>query len=427
MAFDAVVKSGITRRNRRASAGSFDGTRDRGPCRTAWRAVCGGTSLAPGAFVTSPLPLDLSEVSALQAVVAGVRVLVVDDDARIRRAIASTLGRAGFHVLTADDGEPALALAEASPPDLAIVDFHMPTPGLEVVRRLKSMHGAAIWIGVLSGQVDDETRTACFEAGADDVLSKPIVPGDLKQRLYAASRTQQAYVESRLAQERLDRKLAYGAEAAAMLAHDLNNGLVVALCNIELLKEVLPVAGEDAEALDVTLGALRRMSGLVSNFVDIARFEDAAVKPACVDTNVSQTIHAVLGVHRITSSPAVRFEVDCSPERMGFFDPALIERVLHNLVGNATRYCTRGVIRVSARGWDRTDPTAVELEVFNSGAPITADARAKLFVKYAKGAGGKRGFGLYFARLACEAHGGVIECRDAVGGVSFAFRLPGRR
>jgi DNA-binding response OmpR family regulator len=158
---------------------------------------------------------------------SGVRILIVDDDARVRRVIANAMARAGFQVFTAEDGAPALVLAETTPPDLAIVDFNMPTPGLEVVRRLKALHGAAIWIAVLSGQDDEATRSACFDAGADDVMAKPASIIELRRRMVAAARTQQAYVETRLAQDRADRLLAYGAEAAAMLAHDLNNGLAV--------------------------------------------------------------------------------------------------------------------------------------------------------------------------------------------------------
>ncbi len=50
-----------------------------------------------------------------------------------------------------------------------------------------------------------------------------------------------------------------------------------------------------------------------------------------------------------------------------------------------------------------------------------------VFVKYGKGAGGQREFGLSFSRLACEAHGGSIECPESTGGVRFVFWLPGRR
>jgi len=153
-------------------------------------------------------PLDLDEVTSLQAVVSGVRVLVVDDDARVRKAIAGGLSRSHFHVVSADDGAPALELAEKTPPDLAIIDYHMPTPGLEVVRKLKSMYGAAIWICVLTGELDEESRAACFRVGADDVLAKPVQISELKRRLLAAARTQQAFVEPRPGAEGLARRLA---------------------------------------------------------------------------------------------------------------------------------------------------------------------------------------------------------------------------
>jgi len=317
-------------------------------------------------------------------------------------------------------------IAENTPPDLAIVDYNMPTPGLEVVKRLKQLHGPRVWIAVLSGQDDEATRSACFAAGADDVMVKPAQIGELKQRMMAAARTQQAFVEARLAQERADRLLAYGAEAAAMLAHDLNNGLAVALGNMTYIQDVVTLGDEETKALTATVRALRRMSGLVANFVDIARFEDAAVKPHVVPTNLCALIHEVVDVHAVGTS-TTRFEIDCDPRLVGNFDSALIERVLHNLVGNAIRYCNKGgSISISGQVSDLLDGPGLELVVFNTGPAVPDNLRDRLFAKYAKGTNGKRGFGLYFCRLACEAHGGSIEYVGRPDGSAFRIRLPGR-
>ena len=377
--------------------------------------------------MATALPPEATLDLGSNAAPSGVRILVVDDDPRVRRIVATAMSRVGFHVFAADDGAPALTIAQHTPPDLAIVDFDMPTPGLEVVRNLKRLHGAAIWVAVLSGLDDEETRSLSFAAGADDVLSKPVMIAELKRRMVAAARTQQAFVESRLAGERADRLLAYGAEAAAMLAHDLNNGLAVALCNMMYLQDVVQLGEDENQALVATVTALRKMSGLVANFVDIARFEDAAVKPRTITTDVRKLISGVVEVHAVGTNRSTSYEIDCDPALLGHFDVALIERVLHNLVGNASRYCNaNGTIRISARPWQDQAPTSCEITVFNTGPSIPESQRAELFAKYAKGVNGKRGFGLYFCRLACEAHGGSIEYRAGNGGSMFAIQLPGR-
>jgi two-component system, sensor histidine kinase and response regulator len=361
------------------------------------------------------------------SVALGVRVLVVDDDPRVRKSTAAMLGRVGFHVVTADDGAPAIAQAETTPPDLAIVDLNMPTNGLEVVRRIKQLHGAAVYVAVLSGQDDDETRTRCFDAGADDVLVKPTSLPELRRRMIAAARSQQAYVQARLARERADRLLAYGAEASALLAHDLNNGLAVALSNMTYLSSVLTLGDDQQQALGSTLRALRRMSGLVANFVDISRFEDAAVKPRCAVTSVREMMLEVIDVHAPSLGRQIQTSVTCDPSLQGFFDGALIERVLHNLVGNAVRYCKPGGhIRLLATVPDPADPMSVEISVNNTGPRIPDELRTSLFAKYARGSNGKRGIGLYFCRLACEAHGGSIDYRPGDEGPAFVLRLPGR-
>jgi signal transduction histidine kinase len=101
----------------------------------------------------------------------------------------------------------------------------------------------------------------------------------------------------------------------------------------------------------------------------------------------------------------VTISIDCKADLMARFDPALVERVLHNLVGNAARYCNQGgTIAVCARRWK--DDGSVEITVTNSGPLIADDIRSQLFVKYVRGKGG---MGLYFCRLVAEAHGGGID------------------
>jgi K+-sensing histidine kinase KdpD len=192
------------------------------------------------------------------------------------------------------------------------------------------------------------------------------------------------------------------------------------------LQEAAALGDDESQALDATVSALRRMSGLVANFVDVARFEDAAVQPQRLSTHVRTVLREVLAVHTVVPSKVARYQIECPDDLLGHFDIALVERMLHNLIGNAIRHCTpNGTVRLTARAWNPEDPTACELSVVNTGPAIAEAHRDGLFAKYAKGSNGKRGFGLYFCRLACEAHGGTIAYAHDAGGVRFVLRLPG--
>ena len=114
------------------------------------------------------------------------RVLVADDEPGVRRAIESSLSRAGFEVTTVDDGAAAIELAERVEFDIVLVDVHMKTSGLAVVRHYKRCYGPRVYCAVLSGADDDDLRGACLEAGADEVFVKPVPSSELRRRLSEA-------------------------------------------------------------------------------------------------------------------------------------------------------------------------------------------------------------------------------------------------
>ena len=119
------------------------------------------------------------------------RVLVVDDDAQILRAMATSLKRAGFDVTTADDSLPAIALSSDATAqfDIVVADFNMKSEqtGADVVRSFKQHRGTSVVCFVLSGEDDPATRDECIAAGAADMLVKPISATELRRRLTDAT------------------------------------------------------------------------------------------------------------------------------------------------------------------------------------------------------------------------------------------------
>jgi two-component system KDP operon response regulator KdpE len=115
------------------------------------------------------------------------RVLVVDDEPQILRALRGVLREAGFEAVAAATAEEALDRAAVRPPDAAIVDLVLPDgDGVEVTRRLREW--SAMPIIVLSAVGDEEEKVRALEAGADDYVTKPFGPRELVARLQATLR-----------------------------------------------------------------------------------------------------------------------------------------------------------------------------------------------------------------------------------------------
>ena len=115
------------------------------------------------------------------------RILVVDDERQILRALRVILRDAGHDVIAAATIEEALDRAAVRPPDAAIVDLLLPDgSGVELCRTLRGW--SSMPIIVLSVIGDEETKVEALEAGADDYVTKPFGPRELVARLAAAFR-----------------------------------------------------------------------------------------------------------------------------------------------------------------------------------------------------------------------------------------------
>jgi DNA-binding response OmpR family regulator len=114
-------------------------------------------------------------------------ILAADDDEDILQLVAFRLGRAGYRVLQARDGEEAIALATEHEPDLAVLDVGMPKmDGLEVARRLRAAEATkSIPIIMLTARAQDTDVQGGFDAGANDYLRKPFSPKELRTRVEA--------------------------------------------------------------------------------------------------------------------------------------------------------------------------------------------------------------------------------------------------
>jgi two-component system, OmpR family, phosphate regulon response regulator PhoB len=122
---------------------------------------------------------------------ASFRVLVVDDDQRVRTVVCWQLEADGYAVTEAADGAAALAQIERDRPDLVVLDLSLPgVGGLDVLRRVREADGTGtpLPVIVLSGRSGETDRIVGLDLGADDYLVKPFSPGELAARVRSVLR-----------------------------------------------------------------------------------------------------------------------------------------------------------------------------------------------------------------------------------------------
>jgi two-component system KDP operon response regulator KdpE len=117
----------------------------------------------------------------------GTRVLIVDDEAQIRRALRTGLSGHGYRVETAENGETALAAIAAHPHDVVVLDLVMPgIDGFEVLRQLRAW--SRLPVIVLSAHGEERDKVQALDLGADDYLTKPFGMSELLARMRAVLR-----------------------------------------------------------------------------------------------------------------------------------------------------------------------------------------------------------------------------------------------
>jgi two-component system, OmpR family, KDP operon response regulator KdpE len=114
-------------------------------------------------------------------------VLVVDDEPPILRFLRTSLGAAGYRVVTAENATVAIAMVAAEKPDVVILDLGLPDKsGLEVIAEIRQR--SPVPIIVLSARDDERSKVEALDLGADDYVSKPFGMAELIARLRAALR-----------------------------------------------------------------------------------------------------------------------------------------------------------------------------------------------------------------------------------------------
>lgn len=215
-----------------------------------------------------------------------------------------------------------------------------------------------------------------------------------------------------------------------MVVHDMRAPLHTLLISIRALQRQRFDAEGQAELLHVATDSAGYLLTLTETVLDSARLETSGWSLKRQPVRLHTLVQAVCDPLDMAARPGQatlrRTVADDLPP--AWMDRGLMERVLTNLVTNAIKYTPpHGEIRVSARLVH--DGHAVELSVSDTGQGIPPEAQAHIFERFYQASENDRrrgtGLGLYFCRLAVEAHGGSIAVQSALSqGSTFTILLP---
>ncbi len=197
------------------------------------------------------------------------RVLVVDDEQQILRALRTSLRAAGYEVETAETAERALACAAMRPPEAVVLDLVLPDgTGTDVCRELRKWSAAPVI--VLSAVGEEREKVAALDAGADDYVTKPVGIDELLARLRAALRRATPSAGRVLAVGEIEvdldkREARVGGKAVHLTPHQFDLLRVLAqhpwklLTHRAILQQVWgPGYGSESNLLQVHVSQLRR-------------------------------------------------------------------------------------------------------------------------------------------------------------------------
>jgi two-component system OmpR family sensor kinase len=234
----------------------------------------------------------------------------------------------------------------------------------------------------------------------------------------------QALDEARSERERsLERQREFVADAS----HELRTPLTSVQANLELLQAAGAVPADDRQAVESALTSTRRMSGLVSDLLLLAR-ADAGRRAARTEVDLAEIASGALEeVEPLAGKRTVENDLRGPLPLKG--NPDELHRLVRNLLENSVRHTPEGArVDLTAR---REDAEAV-LEVQDDGPGVPSGMEDQVFDRFVRGegpsdtaGGGGSGLGLAIVRAVAQAHGGSVTAGDSPhGGARFTVRLP---
>jgi signal transduction histidine kinase len=370
-------------------------------------------------------------------------ILLVDDEAGIRRVLGISLRDSGYTVHTAENGEEALRIFKKVAPPIVLTDIKMPDmDGIELLRRIKEKNPDTEVI-MFTGHGDMDLAVKSLQYDAIDFVTKPINDEVLEIALKRARERISMREQIREYTENLERLVAEKAqkliEAERMaavgqtvieLSHAIKNIANGLKGSIFVLGKGIELDNKKylLEGWQMVEGNVDKIKNLSLDLLNYGKYADVTFTEG--DPN-APALEVVALMTTKADEHGIELKAELSHDLESLhFDPEGIHRCLLNLVTNALDACKENdstgkdkavILRTSGtEGW------GVEYQVIDNGAGMNKEVQDKIFQSFfsTKGTDGT-GIGLMMTKKIVDQHGGVINFTSKKGiGSTFCIKLP---
>lgn len=373
---------------------------------------------------------------------ASLRVLVADDEPKIRRLLQQILEGKGCQVCLAEDGLEALTQFQAQPCDVVITDIRMPkVTGLELLVELKRLD-PLVHVVVITAYPSVEGAVEAMKIGACDFITKPFDLAQIQAILYRAqqrlslSKQLRSTGEGVLKLEELNRRLGelndLKSRFLATLSRGINTPLGLMGEWLYLLSDgtLGTLSADQQRAIEILLRAYERLKRLLEQLIDLMHGPTMALRRDSV--SVQELVHqAVEVVEPRAAARAITVTVRVPEEPLPLeVDQGRCRAAVEYVLDNAIKFNhDGGTVTLDANETGE----AVQIRITDSGIGIPTGEHEKVFAPFYQvdrrlprmheGAG----IGLTLAKRYAELHGGSLQLTSEVGtGTSVLLTIPRR-
>lgn len=362
-------------------------------------------------------------------------ILIVDDTPANLQFLAALFKTKGFQTRAALNGKLALMAIQMRPPDLILMDVHMPDiNGIDLCKRIKANPSLTdIPVIFVSGEHEPVNKVKAFASGGVDFITRPFQTDELISRVTTHLNLKKQQEQLRSTMLRMQELEVLRDNLVHMIIHDLRNPLFSIENYLELIiaDEAHALTPRATEFIRETQVQTNIMIELINSILDVNRMEAAPIKlnlERCDLGLLCQRVSEAMAPLKHLRS--LNFAPPGSPIMVDI-DTGLIRRVMTNLITHAiqaTRDDDTGRISIGlTAGKD-----SVRISVCDNGRPIPPQEHPAVFEKYSQADSALTGTGRYapglalpFCKLAVAAHGGRIGIQSqAETGNTFWFELP---